>query len=1041
MTTLPQTDWRDEVGVSGWKPPKFFRNADEVDAISPAPAQSHLLRRAFQRLELDGIVCLQNSPAIYFKEVAKADANEAEKLHRIFWNQGLAPVLVLIDPENVHVYSGLSLPLNNSGHPQDTNRLVEMLSRISQAAELRRLVLSIESGEYFRRHSPSFDPNMRVDRALLRNLAATRAALLKASEPNPNRKVLDDLLCRIVFVCYLFDRKVIGKEYLLQLEIKEANHLRDIFSLLHAKDYLYTLFKQLGKDFNGDLFIEDLEQEIDCVSDAHLQILSRFLRGTDAVSGQPSLWPYEFDIIPIETISAIYERFLKAEDPDLKKKTGAFYTPRFLAEVTLDIALDGLGSLLNKRFLDPSCGSGIFLVGLFNRIAEEWKRKHPSAGYARRATALIGVLRNNIFGLDLNPTACRIAAFSLYLALLDQLSPPAIQMLQKKGKVLPMLVCPEGQQHPCEDEGHTIRCGDFFVDDNGVADNFDLIIGNPPWASVTGELSSGEKWCSEKMLPVANRQLAIPFIWKAALHQSDGGRICFILPAMLLFNHHDTAILFQREWLQRHAIDVALNLADMRFNLFSEATGPAIVVRYSKSAPSKTHRIRYLAPKTSWSISQAEIVTILPEDRSEFRVIDAIEDTKSGIPPLGFKERFWGTPRDWKLLDRLRSLPSLSQLVGQTRDGNKRWKIAEGFKPELANGKTVNPVPRPWRFDSLFLDSRSQDAGLFVLESDCERIGNRFPSLHRKVTADIIFKAPHVLVWYGMRVAYADFDVLFRHAIRGIHGPNTDRSLLMFLTVYLNSPLARYFLFHTSANWGIERTQVHLEELLRVPFPLPENAHDSNLCKKIVEHVAVRFEKAIYARSRRNSRRELSLELQSELNPLVYSYFDIDENERVIIEDTVDMVIGSILPTRASSNIPTLSDSTPTLRQTYIQLLCDTLNEWASGGKYIVSGRAHVLPSSGIGAVVISRQLRTLPHTKHKLDNEEGDLVAVLDRLQKVFKDEMSAVEILRGIKVVDGNNLYVLKPLSRRFWTRTAALNDADEIAATILMQSRKDS
>src|SRR5207253_10026625 len=58
-----------------------------------------------------------------------------------------------------------------------------------------------------------------------------------------------------------------------------------------------------------------------------------------------------------------------------KKKTGAFYTPRFLAEMVLDVALEGMSSLLDKRFLDPACGSGIFLVGLFNRLAEEWARK------------------------------------------------------------------------------------------------------------------------------------------------------------------------------------------------------------------------------------------------------------------------------------------------------------------------------------------------------------------------------------------------------------------------------------------------------------------------------------------------------------------------------------------------------------------------------------------------------------------------------------------------------------------------------------------
>src|SRR5690606_25220022 len=125
--------------------------------------------------------------------------------------------------------------------------------------------------------------------------------------------------------------------------------------------------------------------------------------GTDVITGQGAFWAYDFEMIPIETISAIYEHFLKAENPEGKKKTGAFYTPRFLAEITLDIALEGIDTLLDKRFLDPACGSGIFLVGLFNRLAEEWKRQNKTARYDRRASALIAILRDNIAGCDVNP--------------------------------------------------------------------------------------------------------------------------------------------------------------------------------------------------------------------------------------------------------------------------------------------------------------------------------------------------------------------------------------------------------------------------------------------------------------------------------------------------------------------------------------------------------------------------------------------------------------------------------------------------------------
>jgi hypothetical protein len=59
-------------------------------------------------------------------------------------------------------------------------------------------------------------------------------------------------------------------------------------------------------------------------------------------------------------------------------------------------------------------------------------------------------------------------------------------------------------------------------------------------------------------------------------------------------------------------------------------------------------------------------------------------------------------------------------------------------------------------------------------------------------------------------IAYADFDVSFQHALRGVHGPANDRDLLIFLAAYLRTPLARYFLFHTSSNSGVSRQKVHV---------------------------------------------------------------------------------------------------------------------------------------------------------------------------------------------------------------------------------------
>ncbi|KKM80395.1 hypothetical protein LCGC14_1340260, partial [marine sediment metagenome] len=437
MAATFDSDWLKEFGISEKRSAHFYASKADLAANGTVVPEAHVLRRAFDLLTLDGVLCAENAPLVYFKQVPKIEAEEAVRLQRLFWNHGGAPLFVLIDPRNVHVYSGLSRPRQDADSNGRAAGFVDELKRASTA--LREFLPAVESGEFFRRHAQSFDPKQRVDHDLLDSLAATRKRLVGSLNRAVDLDVLDALLCRLVFTCYLFDRDVIGAPYLEGIGIQGASHLRDVLGIRPrhvAKDHLYNrLFRSLGEDFNGDLFSEDLPAEADLVAATHLDLLERFFRGTDE-HGQQSFWPYNFGVIPIETVSAIYERFLKPSD----KKTGAFYTPRFLAEMVLDSLLMRTPTLVGKTFLDPACGSGIFLVGVFNRIAEEWNRANPRAKNDRRAQELMKLLQNSVFGIDTNPTACRITAFSLYLAYLDQLSPRGIREIQKKKGALPRLV-------------------------------------------------------------------------------------------------------------------------------------------------------------------------------------------------------------------------------------------------------------------------------------------------------------------------------------------------------------------------------------------------------------------------------------------------------------------------------------------------------------------------------------------------------------------------------------------------------------------------
>jgi Eco57I restriction-modification methylase len=1039
MPVAVTSDWKEEFGIQDRTPPAFFSDQEEIDAAGAGVPQPHALRRAFQQLELDGVLCQDRTPIIYFRRLEQIKPGEVATLHRLFWNQGVAPILVLIAPDQVHVYSGLAEPILD----QDLDGragFVETLRRVTR--ELQSFILAVESGEYFRSHRKSFDPQQRVDRNLLRNLRSARERLDEVSAPRLSPQILDALLCRLVFTCYLFDRGVIDRDYLAAINISGANHLRDILGRKPrstAKLHLYKLFEQLSWDFNGDLFNDDLETEIQQIEAEHLDILDQFFRAADVRSGQESFWPYDFGIIPIETVSAIYEHFLKAAGEEAKKEAGAFYTPRFLAELVLDLLLDGGPALLDKRFLDPSCGSGIFLVGLFNRLAEEWKRANPTARYDRRATELMRILTTNLYGIDRNQTACRITAFSLYLAFLDQLSPPDIRRLQSKGKMLPFL---RRSPDAPDNQGHTILCADFFTDDAELSQTAHFVVGNPPWGSIRDRTAPAVRWCAERALPFPDRQAATAFVWKAPRHLEPGGKVCFVLPCGVLFNHNTPALEFQREWMRRHAVERVLNLADYQRFLFEESEAPALVVRYAHDKPANSaHRIDYWAPKADWGVIQAELVTVLTQDRSRLTVRDVLDDLEEMDAPQVWKERLWATPRDWRLLNRLFRIPRLRDHVRQPRETApaKPWIIAEGYQPigqsdAPSRGKEIT-LPSKW-----FIGARSGYIDLLLLEGDCKELPSETIHVREKSNKNTaIFAAPHVLVTKGFqKVAFADFPVSFHDPIRGIHGPESDHHLLVFLAAYLRSPLARYFQFHTSSNWGVGWQKVDVTELLRIPFPRPEQQSDPRRSAEIVYAVATIVTHAAQEASRDFADRTgVVRNATTAIASLIEEYFDIDDVERMLIEDTNTLLIPSVRPTRRRVNIPTILPSTEKQRAEYTRLLCETLNAWATQDQK-VHGRATAHAGLGVGLVVLEKTRQgELPH---RLNGLRDGVLATLHGLQRTATQTYGTLQLARGLKVFDKSLLYITKPIGQRFWTRTAALNDADEIAGTILFRSARE-
>ncbi|MFF7605029.1 Eco57I restriction-modification methylase domain-containing protein [Streptomyces parvulus] len=145
-----------------------------------------------------------------------------------------------------------------------------------------------------------------------------------------------------------------------------------------------------------------------------------------------------------EELGSIYESLLElvpAREPEnelfelkdlvagnKRKLTGSYYTPSSLIEKLLDTALDPVieryaasnvpKDLLDIRFVDPSCGSGHFLVAAARRIALRYAvmdqgESQPAPELVREAMAK--VVRHCVHGVDINPLAAELAKVSLWL--------------------------------------------------------------------------------------------------------------------------------------------------------------------------------------------------------------------------------------------------------------------------------------------------------------------------------------------------------------------------------------------------------------------------------------------------------------------------------------------------------------------------------------------------------------------------------------------------------------------------------------------------
>ncbi len=197
------------------------------------------------------------------------------------------------------------------------------------------------------------------------------------------------------------------------------------------------------------------------------------------------------------TDDALDTRFLGDLYQDLsdhaRKTYALLQTPVFVEEFILDQTLTpalaefGLEGI---KLIDPTCGSGHFLLGAFQRLVDQWQAEAPALDPKERVRRAM----DSIHGVDLNPFAVAIARFRLTVAGLLAMGERSLVGVPNLGFHLAIgdsLLgelggAPEGFQFEDEESETYLYDTEDLKEYAGILKpgQYHVVVGNPPYITV-----------------------------------------------------------------------------------------------------------------------------------------------------------------------------------------------------------------------------------------------------------------------------------------------------------------------------------------------------------------------------------------------------------------------------------------------------------------------------------------------------------------------------------------------------------------------------
>lgn len=708
------------------------------------------------------------------------DLNDREDVdfHGKVWNAQI-PVVISDEGNYIQIYNGKSMNLD----VDKKIRLGDIISYdINQCNEKNEFsywnVINSLSLDYYENGAGK----KKLNDFLIDNLRY----ITKRLKDDYKISFANKLMLRVLFIRYLIDRGINIGYMGLDDNVKKSQET--FLNIIQNKDDFLRLVKYLKERFNGNLFEMDEQKEQSEITGEALSMLHNFLTAKEEMkTGQWCLFPfYDFNIIPIELISNIYEILLGKEKQDKDK---AFYTPEYLADYVVNRTVGKyLVSEKECRVLDPSCGSGIFLVKSLQKILE---RNADANGFLQDKDRINALVKENIYGIDYNEEAVDVSIFSIYVTLFDYQDPKSLEQFR-----LPLL------------KNQNIFFGDFFDEEKMKSIekiNFKFILGNPPWGSVKQQ--NYKKYCADRKAIAQNGEICVAFLLKVQEIGNPDTECSLIIPSKILYKGKNPSIALRKRLLTNTQIEQVLEISAVRKQIFKGAIAPATVLSFLCKKSPLNHKVEYISLKPNKYLSLFGILMIEPDDIKYVKQTLFLENDDL------WKILVYGGYWDFELLNSLREKhKTIKNIVSE-----HNLIMKKGLQDNDGDKK-----------DSSYLVGRKildSDAAVdhFYFNDTAYSIFNK-DKIHRPRTPKI-YNAPYVLFKkgldcsdYSIRAVYVEQDFLYREAINCIKGEEVDKKILLNLCGLLNSTLFSYFNLMLGSSAGIEREQVFLDELADYPY-------------------------------------------------------------------------------------------------------------------------------------------------------------------------------------------------------------------------------